>query len=99
MINERTSLFLMANLGSETTRLISAREQNDYDNALASLTRAEKILDELTALPDMKNREEELQILRNSLKKLASLQTNHSITPHHLKSYFIPFAIRLIATR
>lgn len=99
MTNERTSLFLMANLGAETTRLISAREQNNHDNARASLTRAEHILDELSALPDMQSREEELAILRESLKKLANEQSGSSITPQYIKSYFTPFALRLMATR
>lgn len=99
MTNERTSLFLMANLGAETGRLISAREQNNYTNAHASLIRAEHILNELSALSDMKSRGEELHILRDSLKKIADEQSTILITPSYLKSYFTPFALRLMATR
>lgn len=101
MTNERTSLFLMANLGAETTRLLSAREQDDHDSARTSLARAEHILDELSALHDMKSREKELEILRDSLKKLADTQNNSliTVTPLYLKSYFTPFALRFMATR
>lgn len=99
MTNERTSLFLMANLGAETTRLISAREQNNNDNARVCLARAEHILDELSALPDMKSREEELRLLRDSLKKIVDEQSGPTVTPLYLKSYFTPFALRLMATR
>lgn len=99
MTNERTSLFLMANLGAETTRLVSARERKDRDEMHASLARAEHILDEVLALPDMKSRQEELAILRDSLKNLALEKEIISISPLHLKSYFTPFALRLMATR
>lgn len=99
MINERTSLFLMANLGAEVSRLLAAREQSDYGLARASLARAERILDEVLALPDMKSREEELQILHDSLKKLVDERSRSPVTPSYLKSYFTPFALRFMATR
>ena len=99
MTNERTSLFLMANLGAEVARLIAARERNNRDEILASLARAEHILDEVTALHDMESREEELSILRDSLKSLAHKQERLSVTPLYLKSYFMPFALRLMTMR
>lgn len=92
MTNERTSLFLMANLGAEVSRLLAARERNDETSAKASLDRAESILNELTTLPDMHGRSEELVILRKTL-------TGKTVTPLYLKSYFIPFALRVMAIR
>lgn len=99
MTNERTSLFLMANLGAETARLVAARERKDREETGSSLARAEHILDEVLALPEMKSRQEELAILRDSLKNLALEQESASISPLHLKSYFTPFALRLMTTR
>lgn len=92
MTNERTSLFLMANLGAEASRLFSAREVEDNDRITTSLTRAQSILDELSQLPDMKDRAEELLILRRAL-------TEQIVTPRYLKSYFTPFALRLMTMR
>ena len=60
MNTARTSLFLMANLGAEVSRIISAQEQKDADTASTALARAENILDEITRLPDMQPRAQEL---------------------------------------
>ena len=46
---KRTSLFLMANLGSEVSRLISARD-DDKDVMTGSLERADKMLQEIKGL-------------------------------------------------
>lgn len=92
MTNERTSLFLMANLGAEVSRLLSAREAKDEERTTTALARAGAILGELRELPDMKDRAEELAILEKTL-------TEQTVTPRYLKSYFTPFALRLMNTR
>ncbi|MEK7555810.1 MAG: hypothetical protein AAB523_00810 [Patescibacteria group bacterium] len=99
MNNKRTSLFLMANLGAEVSRIISAQEQKDADTASTALARAENILDEITRLPDMQPRAQELKTLSEVLRSLAAPISSHAISPAHLKSYFTPFAMRLMAGR
>ncbi|MHB8651714.1 MAG: hypothetical protein ACYC8S_01095 [Minisyncoccota bacterium] len=44
MNSERTSLFLMANLGAEVSRIIAAQERHDTGTACMALARAENIL-------------------------------------------------------
>jgi len=89
----------MANLGAEASRIISAQERGDKDYARAALLRAENILNEIMYLPDMKSRAEELKTLDEVLHSLVAPVSSHPISPAHLKSYFTPFAIRLMTSR
>lgn len=97
MNTARTSLFLMANLGAEVSRIISAQERGDGDSAGSALLRAENILNEIAHLPDMQSRTQELDALSKAIRSIA---TNASgVSPISLKSYFTPFALRLMASR
>jgi len=96
MNTARTSLFLMANLGAEVARIISAQEQNNTDAASTALARAENILNEITRLPDMQPRRKELEALMGALHSLVASASSHAISTSHLKSYFTPFAVRLM---
>ncbi|MBI5148041.1 MAG: hypothetical protein HZA37_02745 [Parcubacteria group bacterium] len=95
----RTSLFLMANLGAEVSRIIGAQERGDKDSANAALLRAEKILNEIARLPDMQTRAQELEALAKAVHSITADNSSRAVSPAHLKSYFIPFAERLLATR
>lgn len=99
MNTARTSLFLMANLGAEVSRIISAQERGDKDSAGSALLRAENILNEIAHLPDMKPRAQELETLAEALHSLVTPISSHTISSAHLKSYFTPFAVRLMASR
>jgi len=93
---ERTSLFLMANLGAEASRIISAQENGDMGASREAFERAEKILKQIGNLPEMKQRLKELGALTLALH--AYSENNPSRVPAiHLKSYFAPFAERLLA--
>ena len=94
----RTSLFLMANLGAEASRLIAAKERLDADAAKAALARAESILGEIAHLPDMKPRAEELAALLKASRSIAGDEPR-KISSLHLKSYFVPFAMRLMTRK
>jgi hypothetical protein len=96
MNTTHTALFLMANLGAEVSRIISAQERGDKDSASAALLRAENILNEVGHLPDMKPRAEELKILGEVLRSLTASNPTCTVSPTHLKSYFTPFAVRLM---
>ncbi len=93
-------MFLMANLGAEASRIIAAQERRDADAAKAALARAENILSEIAALPDMQPRAQELDALGGALRSLAANDSNSRvISPAHLQSYFAPFALRLMADK
>lgn len=98
MNTARTSLFLMANLGAEVSRIISAQERGDGDSVGSALLRAENILNEIALLPDMKPRAQELEALTKVLRSFAT-SDSHGISSIHLKSYFTPFAVRLMTSR
>lgn len=98
-MNERTSLFLMANLGAEVSRLISAKERGDVVLMQGALKRAEHILAEIKALPDMQPRITEIEMLSSAIHSLAAPVAEFTITTKGIKSYFTPFALRTMATR
>ncbi len=99
MNTARTSLFLMANLGAEVSRIISAQERGDKDSVGSALLRAENILNEVMSLPDMKPRAQELEALNVALRSLVAPVSSRTISPAHLKSYFVPLAVRLMHKR
>ena len=99
MNTARTSLFLMANLGAEVSRIISAQERGDENSASAALVRAEKILNDVGQMSDMKSRMQELKMLNEALHSLTARNSSFTISPAHLKSYFTPFAVRLMARK
>ena len=93
MNTARTSLFLMANLGSEVSRIISAQQKNDHALLIAARERAQNMVSEIKRLPDMKARISEVNALSEAIVHLGE-----TIQPEHLRSYFIPFIERLFAS-
>jgi hypothetical protein len=94
---ERTSLFLIANLGAEVARLLSFREKNEVDAARESFKRAEGILARLQVLPEMQTRLEELTLLSAVIADFHADERTLSVSPEDLQEYFYPFALRLTA--
>ena len=92
MKTERTSLFLMANLGSEVSRMFSSRESGDVSFAHESLKRADRILAGIKQLSDMQTRKREIDLLAEALREPA-------VSREELQSYFDPFVARLFASR
>lgn len=99
MKKERTSLFLMANLGSEVSRMISAREKKDADALRGALKRSEQIIVELKVKPDMKKRLYEIEILESVITAMGDLAEKLFVSPRAIKSYFTPFALRVVSSR
>ena len=91
---ERTSLFLMANLGAEVSRLIAACQKKDPALTRAALERADVMIQQIESREDIQPRIEEIKMLSLAIHSLAKPNKNISISPQSLKSYFIPFAIR-----
>ena len=99
MNTKRTSLFLMANLGAEVSRIISLKEK--HENALAkdALSRARNIIVEIKALPDMKTRLQEMNALSGVIENILEPKPTLPIPTQHIKSYFVPFISRLMIDR
>lgn len=98
MNTKRTSLFLMANLGAEVSRIISAKDKHDDTLAKEALFRANKMIDEIKTLPDMKTRLQEINMLSSVIKDILQNNPTLKVSTKNIKSYFVPFSLRLIAS-
>jgi len=96
---QRTSLFLMANLGAEVSRIISARDRKENGVMTASLRRADKMIEEIMMLEDMKPRKVEVELLSNAIRSIIEPSTDMSINTKSLQDYFTPFIDRFTSTR
>ena len=92
MNTERTSLFLMANLASEGSRVLSSRSAGDRLFEQESLERADRIISDVEKLPEMSKRKEEVALISEAIRE-------PSIAPEHIRSYFDPFLSRLFASQ
>jgi hypothetical protein len=93
----RNSQFLMANLGAEVSRLISAKESGEKEMVKGALERSYHILDQILMLKDMEPRIEELLLLRSVIEDTANDKPTLAIEPEHLERYFIPFTARFVS--
>jgi len=96
---ERTPLFLMANLGSEVSRLLSFRERGDSAEVEKSYQRSERMLDQLVAFSEMESRRPEMTILKDVIKDFSVSHKKQTVRSEDLQNYFTPFATRLFSTR
>lgn len=95
MNTEHNSLFLMANLGSEVSKIFSAQEKNNISMFNMASEKAQSIIQELKSLPDTKNNEE-MNILSEVIKDIGSSSPKFIISRDHLESYFLPFAMKFM---
>lgn len=96
MNTKRTPLFLMANLGAEVSRIISFKERHENALAKEALLKANKIINEIKALPDMKTRLKEIDALSSVIKNILQNKPTLNVSIKHIKSYFAPFSSRLM---
>lgn len=96
MSTERTSQFLMANVGSEVTRMISARNSHDTDLLNGALERALAIIVQIKTKPEMKAREYEINTLELVLRDAGMPDPQFKISDKNLKEYFVPFTVGLL---
>lgn len=94
---KRTSLFLMANLGAEVSRIISAKERGDTVMMQGAFERAKSMLNEIKGLPDIQPRIVEIEMLSEAISSLAYPVSGLHIAPRDIKSYFTPFTLRLMS--
>lgn len=95
--NQRTTLFLMANLGAEVSRLLSFKEKGDHIEAKEALKRAQDILFEIKKLPEMRKRLQEIDILSAVIADILETKPIFHVSPRSIKSYFQPFTSRMIS--
>ena len=99
MTPERTALFLMANLGSEVERLLQADEVHNESRIEKCLERAHRTLGELEQSVEMRERLPEIRTLHMVLDDFANQTREYRVEPEELRSYFTPFALRLMEKR
>jgi len=92
-----TTDFLMANLGSEMSRLFSAQENGKIERSLASAERARIIIAELIEHPALQGRTSEVEMLETILDDSLLATPLLAIRPSDLRSYFAPFALKSLA--
>lgn len=86
----------MANLGAEVSRIISARNRNDLDILNCYLKNANKIINDIMILPEMKNRRAEIAMLSTVINDIPKSKPSLRVSSKNIISYFIPLAGRLI---
>jgi len=94
MNTNRTSLFYMANLGSEVSRVLSEYEKKDFKNMRSSIFRAKDLIKKIEEFSDMKGRTGELEILKSIIDGLNVKKLE--VDKDQLINYFTPFAMRLM---
>ena len=87
----------MANLGAEVSRIILLTEKHDDALAREAFIRANKIITEIKALPDMKTRLQEIDALSKVIESIVEPKSSVHIPAEHITSYFLPFSLRLLA--
>ncbi len=96
-MNQDRDIFLVANLGSEVTRLLLAKRGGSSERMRAAYARACDIVEELSVNTDAGGKSESA-ILRTVLDDLIRPQPLLSINPEALKNYFMPFANAVLRT-
>ncbi len=97
MNTERTPAFLMANLGSEVSRVYAAREACDMARIEQSFTRALSILERLREHPLLAGRTAEIEILQDVLMDSATAHPRYAVSKGQFEAYFLPFAQRVLS--
>ena len=87
----------MANLGSEVTGIFLASHEKKGWQVAQLQTRAKKILDEIISLPDMATRKNEMALLEQVIRDIASPDPLYQVDKESLEEYFSPFAIRVLS--
>lgn len=96
MNNTHTSLFLMANLGSEMTRLFSAKEKNDIEKLRGATLRAQGIISQIEIFPEMKDRMGEIDKIKYIVEDCNKSLSVLNIRKKDIESYFLPFVLNLM---
>ena len=92
---ERTTVFLMANLGSEMARFFRLKKQGRLDLAKGAASRAQKIIESICDQAEPGARAETL-LIKEVLDDAQTNTPRYVISEQDLNSYFAPFAQRIL---
>lgn len=95
-IMERTSLFYLANLGSEINRIFTLKEKGLLKESNEALARATAIIEILEKHPDLKSRTQEIEMLANYLGQ-SIREERTDLSKKEWQAYFTPYATRLFS--
>lgn len=84
---KRDKLFLIVNLASEVSKVISGRKNSDVLVFNMAKEKISKIIDEVKQIEKNK----EIFILEDVIRDLLSDNPKYKIKENNLKSYFLPF--------
>lgn len=93
---ERTSLFYLANLGSEVNRIFTLKEKGLVKESEGAYARAMGIVEKLLNHPDLEGRTAEIKMLRDYLKQSMESEQVQSFKKEW-QGYFSPYANRLFS--
>lgn len=96
MNTTRTPLFLMANLGSEVSKIFSAKKKSDASLLDSARKKAQEIIFQIALFPEMRPRIPEIETLSFVISDISSQYPKLKISQKNLSSYFSPFAVRLM---
>ena len=96
MTHLRTPTFLMANLGSEVSRLLDSKEKGDVTMVHKCLARAHVIVKQITDSPSMNARMEEIRMLNDVIDDVLREKRKYQVDSKSLRAYFYPFASRVL---
>ncbi len=94
---ERTTNFLMANLGSELARFFNLKGRGDLEAADFCAERALKLTHELKKRADIGGGKREVEILESIIRDALTSAPQYKIDSADLNNYFLPFASRELA--
>ena len=95
MNTKHSPAFLMANLGSEVARLLSALEKGDKELSEDARNRSEKIIGEVVSSLETGPAKKEVRLLADVIEDFCASKRRYSVSPISLKQYFLPFALRV----
>src|SRR3989337_1327185 len=95
-MSQRSTLFLMANLGSALMRTFSWLQSEEKDLSEVGRKECLKIIDQILTNNDSAGAVAEAGILRNLLISKGDIQLTSNVKRNELEVFFLPFSARLM---
>jgi uncharacterized alpha/beta hydrolase family protein len=95
-MSQRSTLFLMANLGSAISRALSFLENDEKELFEKAKEECLKIIGEILENNDSKGAVAEASILKDLLLQKEGKKLGNSVKRSELNAYFSPFSLRLL---
>ena len=89
---KRTTIFYIANLGSELSRAVSLAKKKDLEASKSAFERSEAVLEKIMS-EGSETAQQEMAILKEVIADLKDGGEKFSVTSEDLENYFMPFAL------